>query len=245
MSARDTIIAELGLPSVESIIERVIAEVEPADFYDCRDSEEITHEHPWDSIDDFCEWAFGQTRWDASDGPPEVIVHSFARDTISDEHYRASALRAAERIIEDLEDDFGGDHRDGVEAAEKALATELEGLIRKHYPQRMVWRCREVGEFSLTEEECWSLAIAECWDDDLDEWVAAAKAWLASPEVVADAERAERQRRAEEGRESKPEPYGSVVGEWAVPPVREPEKPGTVKHTTVGGVGCVGRLRRA
>lgn len=60
-----------------------------------------------------------------------------------------------------------------------------------------------------------------------------------------DAERAERRRRADEGRECVPEPYGSVVGEWDVPPVHEPEKPGTVRHTTVGGVGCVGRLRRA
>lgn len=60
-----------------------------------------------------------------------------------------------------------------------------------------------------------------------------------------DEERAERRRRADEGRESVLEPCGSVVGEWHVPPVHEPEKPGTVKHTTIGGVGCVGRLRRA
>lgn len=185
MNSRDTIIAGLGLPSVDSICDRVMAEVTPGDFYDCRDSDEVTHEHPWDAIDDFCEWAFGQERWDAVDGPPEVVLRTFSRDTISDETYRASALEAASRIIEDLEEGFGGDHRDEVESAEKALATELEGLIRKHYPLNMVCRCSEVGEFLLSEDECWSLAIAECWNDDLDEWVAAAKAWLASPEAEA------------------------------------------------------------
>lgn len=183
MKTRAETIAELGLPSMKSISDRLIAEVTPADFYDCRDSEEVSLTHPWDAVDDFCEWVFGQERCDPSEGAPLVRVRSVSRDPISDESYRASALRAATHIIEGLEEDFGGEHRDEVEVSEKALATELEGLIRKHYPQSMVWRCSEVGEFSLTDEECWSLAIAECCDEDLAEWVEAAKAWLADEKL--------------------------------------------------------------
>lgn len=245
MSARNTIIAGLGLPSVESIIGRVEAVLGDADFYECGEPEQLTHEDVsgaiWGYLDD--------VMWHTSpgDGPPEVAVRAYDTTTIPDKEYTAEALKAASSIIENIDAEYGGDEaRDEVEAAEKALATELESLIRKHYPQSLVWRCSQVGKgCELTEKECWSLVLDHCCDDELAEWTEAAKAWLASPEVVADAERAERQRRAEEGRESVPEPYGSVVGEWGVPPVHEPQKPGTVNHTTVNGVGCVGRLRRA
>ena len=245
MSARDTIIAELGLPSVESIIARVEAVLGGADFYECVEPERLTHEDVSEAL-----WGYlDDVMWHTSpgEGPPEVAVRAYDTAKISDKKYTAEALKAASIVIEDLDAEYGGDGaRDEVEAAETALATELEALIRKHYPQSLVWRCIQVGkDCDLTEKECWSLVLDHCCDGELAEWVAAAKAWLASPEVVADAERAERQRRAEEGRESVPEPYGSVVGEWDAPPVHEPEKHGTVKHTTVGGVGRVGRLRRA
>lgn len=183
MSDRGTIITELGLPSVESIIDRVEAVLGGADFYECGEPERLTHEDVSEAL-----WGYlDDVMWHTSpgEGPPEVAVRAYDTATISDKEYTAEALKAASRIIENLDAEYGGDEaRDEVEAAETALATELEALIRKHYPQSLVWRCSQLGKgCDLTEEECWSLVLDHCCDDELAEWVASAKTWLASEKL--------------------------------------------------------------
>lgn len=183
MSTRAETIAEIGLPSVESIIDRVEGALGAADFYECGEPERLTHEHVSEAL-----WGYlDDVMWHTSpgEGPPEVAVCAYDTATISDKEYTAEALKAASSIIENLDAEYGGDEaRDEVEAAETALAAELEALIRKHYPQRLVWRCSQVGKgCDLSEEECWALVLDHCCDDELAEWAAAAKAWLASEKL--------------------------------------------------------------
>lgn len=129
MKNRGAIIAGLGLPSVESIIERVEAVLPKATLYSCADDEEVSCTNPWDAVE-------------------ECVENYF--------------------------------HCEGREPADGPLSISIRAFVEGEPP----W-VDQVGEADLTEAETWTWALTECCDDDLDEWVAAAKAWLASPKAEA------------------------------------------------------------
>lgn len=188
MKTRAETIAALGLPSVESIIERVEAALPKTGLFHCDDCPESTvltevFDALCEYIDDY--WSHSGP----SDGPPELTVYAFERDTIGDKDYAAAVEYAARVVVEHLEESFGGDDpRRRVDVAEREMAAAFLPIVRQHYVQDFVRTCSQVGkDCDLSEEECWSLMLAECCDEDLVEWVEAAKAWLAGekPEDVA------------------------------------------------------------
>jgi hypothetical protein len=127
MTTRAETIAELGLPSVESICGRVEAALPKATLYSCTDDEEVSCTNPWDAVEEYVENYF---------------------------------------------------HCEGREPADGPLSISIRAFVEGEPP----W-VDQVGEVDLTEAETWTWALTECCDEDLAEWVEAAKAWLASEKL--------------------------------------------------------------
>lgn len=176
----DNTIAALGLPSVESILERIDAVLGQVDFVDC-DSvpEEVHHERPIDAIDD----RYAARCPGPEDGPLSVSVYGYRRAAVDERDYVAAGLAAAMAAIEHMDEEYGAGlcERPEVAKAQANLAEAVVALVREHYPPSLVWRVDRVSGVDLTEEERWAMAIEMAPLDERAEWVEAANAWLAEP----------------------------------------------------------------
>lgn len=137
---------------------------ENADYYDCRDSESLSHETVSEAIEELFDC------WAAPDGNMSelikelspVTVTAYHRREISDAEWSHVALHAAEAILESLDEEYG-DPDDHVERSqEQSLAATLAPVIRDWCKENyQVWQCRSAGKREYTAEQVEAMMRAE------------------------------------------------------------------------------------
>lgn len=126
------------------------SDFDTADFYDCRDNEQLTHETPAEAIEDFldhnaepgCDYA-ALIREHAP-----VTVKAHRRAVVRESFIDAQARDCAERAAEAFSDEFGnpdGDD-DGMDAdAFKDALPLFRQAVVQLYEHANVWTCEPCG----------------------------------------------------------------------------------------------------
>ncbi len=145
-----------------------------ATYYDCQDSEVLSHTEIEDAIEQLFEdsWTKGVTTEKLLDDLAPVTVSAYKRDEISEEWVTSTTTRMMEDFEEHYHEDFGdidGEH-DAWSAEElKAIEAGLRAVIAGAAEKATVYRCSVVAtrEYSRVDVEA-VLRVYSGWFEDSD-----------------------------------------------------------------------------
>src|SRR5580658_9729702 len=137
-----------------------LALFDQADFFDCTDAEELTHETPEEAIADYLD-VFA-----AADGDMTKIIHmhtplvvrALSRKTLEPSFSDQVARWALEGALEQYDEEFGSGERSLIEMSDPEAVTAKEEIARalqKLFKSADVWQCDEVAvrEYEAAEVE--------------------------------------------------------------------------------------------
>jgi hypothetical protein len=126
-----------------------------AEFYDCLDSEVLSHATPEDAVAAWLEFWIEQgcdIRKIAEEHECEITAH--ARETVSEDWIRERAETMLDDLAEDFEHDFGDPSGDRLHDEEiKACVPAMIDAVRQFTERADVWRCERVAARVLDEDE--------------------------------------------------------------------------------------------
>lgn len=147
----------------------------PAAFYDCRDSENLSHECVEDAVEELVE-ALCEPRCDVGrairdHGP--VTVNAYRRQEIAPNWIANTADCLSELLGERFAEDYGGPDDDNPEPSAQAQAALVQA-VRIFVAEQRVWQCEPIGAYTYAVEEVEAMMREHC-PDWFDECPTAAK----------------------------------------------------------------------
>jgi hypothetical protein len=124
-----------------------------ADFYDCRESEELSHTDPDDAIQDYLDDLLepGLTREQARARLPGTLtVTALRRRTVSESNKQYFADTALDDTLERLDDEYGGEAITHATPRMKAAARAFSDAIAAEYTP---WQCERVAEREIDVQQ--------------------------------------------------------------------------------------------
>ena len=110
-------------------------------FWDCRDSEILTHTDPDEAIYDYLS--------DGGDTPDELVVKGYAPRELPD----ANGISdwGLDHLLEDLDEDYGrpDDYTNANDAMKEAWITFVRVVLSEYE----VWQCEVVTSYSVNVEQ--------------------------------------------------------------------------------------------
>jgi hypothetical protein len=141
-----------------------------ATYYDCRDSEELTHSEPEEAIEEIVDMAYEKgvpiEETLADLGP--VTVTAYNRRKASNEWIENQAEYMAGDLVERFEEEHGdpGGCHDAWTAKElKTIEEKLCAVIKEAVADAAVWQCEKVAEREYSEAEVTAIA-KDLWPDE-------------------------------------------------------------------------------
>lgn len=125
-----------------------------ADYYDCRDSEEFTHDTPEGALTEYFDSAQCEAEIRAY---CPIEVKAFKRCVVGDDWLNGIAKQdLAEKFGEAWYQDFGDPNDDGLDDEDvKAFARAIAPILRLFSDARLkVWACEQVALRSYSADEC-------------------------------------------------------------------------------------------
>ncbi len=150
-------------------------------FYDCRDSERLTHESPAEAVMDWLDHHHDPDKQLAAHVEElcPVTVKAYARDVVTDAWFQRAAANVVATLIETFDEEHSDDDGDhSCDAAVTAQRAEIEAMVRRVFAKVDPWQCHEVGAVTLDAAEV--LALVR---DVAPEWLTPA---TSGPEVPVD-----------------------------------------------------------
>jgi len=127
-----------------------------AELYDCCDSENLTHEHPSDAVEEYLDAR------NAEDWPDVLHVKAWDHDEISEKEKDSLAGMVLERLFEHLSEDYGGEDEQEPSAAMGVAALAFVNAVCADFH---VWRCSRVPH-----EDEW-IPVAAWVRDNMPTWI--------------------------------------------------------------------------
>ena len=129
-----------------------------ADFYDCRDSEEYTHESPEEALEELID-IYLSPKCDVEAeirklGP--IKVSGYTRVTLAETWAVGMSESLAEQVAENFSEEHGDPNGDDDGLSKEVLAKaaqDFEPVVRELIAHATVWFCDDCGERTYSVEE--------------------------------------------------------------------------------------------
>lgn len=134
-----------------------MSEIPEAEFYDCADSDRLTHTTPEEAVADWLDTHFEQGEplgaCIARVSPVELVA--YRREEVADAWLAMHAESFLESAAESFSEEYGDPDGDGDELDDAAIQAALPDMIaalRKLCAEGTVWRCDRVAKVELDAE---------------------------------------------------------------------------------------------
>jgi len=147
---------------------------ENAYYYDCRESEDLSHSSPEEAIEELIDQAYEkdkpieQTIADCC--PIEMVGYVRKKiDLRHGEHYVDNMLESLEEEWGEEYGDFDGDVMPWKKEQRVTVTKEFYSLMEKHLKDAHIWQCDPCGKREYSEDEVLVMMREYCpeWFEDL------------------------------------------------------------------------------
>lgn len=139
-----------------------LASLPSAAFFDCRDSERLSHESPAEAVLDWLDSNHDPTK-QLEDHVAElcpVTLKAYARDAVTPRWFKEATNAAINALVASFDDYYRTDDDDGDRTCRKevqAQHAEVEAMVRRVFAKVEPWGCHEVGSVTLEADDVLAL----------------------------------------------------------------------------------------
>lgn len=148
----------------EPVEDQAPAETPSPTFYDCRDSEQLSHESPEDAILEYID-TLAEPSKPVEDTIRElgsITVTAYRRVKVGDDWIEMQARRLAERLGEEFSERFGDPDGDDCDEQIAESWRDFVPAVRAAIGKARVWSCEPCGKHVYSVNEVLELARRMC-----------------------------------------------------------------------------------